>query len=81
VKFYDATYFGTNLLAVHAKETGERIVELERVCDVQDLLAPEIGWPRKRTLNLPLKTGETRLLRLTPIEEETSPSPEPPTPK
>jgi hypothetical protein len=72
-KFYDATYFGTNLLAVHAKETGERIVELERVCDVQDLLAPEIGWPRKRTLNLPLKTGETRLLRLTPIEEETPP--------
>ena len=71
VKFYDATYFGTNLLAFHAKETGERIVELERICDVQDLLAAEIGWPRKGTLNIPLKTGETRLLRLTPIEEET----------
>ena len=80
-KFYDATYFGSNLLAVHAKETGERIVELERVCDVQDLLAPEIGWPRKRTLNLPLRTGETRLLRLTPIEEETPPPAESAAPK
>jgi hypothetical protein len=40
------------------------------VCNVQDLLTPEIGWPRKRTFSIPLKTGETRLLKITPVEEE-----------
>ena len=72
-KFYDTTCFGPNLFAIHAKETGERIVDLDRVYDVQDLLAPEIGWPRKRTFSLSLKTGETRLLRLTPVEVEEAP--------
>lgn len=70
-KFFDSTSFGANLMAIHAKETGERIVDLDQVCDVQDLLAPEIGWPRKRSVTLSMKTGETRLLKLTPVAEET----------
>jgi hypothetical protein len=70
-KFYDAAYFGENLMAIHAKETGERIVELEQVCDVRDMFSPEIGWTRKRVINIPMKTGETRLFRLTPAEEDT----------
>jgi len=79
-KFYDATSFGANLLAIHAKETGERIVDLDRICDVQDLLAPEIGWPRKRTISLSMKTGETRLLKLAPVAEEEPVYPESPNP-
>jgi len=72
-KFYDAVYFGPSLMAIHGKEMGERVVNLDRVYDIQDLLAPEIGWPRKQVFNLPLKTGETRLLKLTPVEPEEAP--------
>ena len=72
-KFYDAVQSGPNLLAIHAKESGDRVIDLDQVCDVQDLFAPEIGWPRKRTLCIPLKTGETRLLKLTPVEPEQTP--------
>lgn len=66
----DATYFGPGLIAIHAQQAGERVVHLDRVCDIQDLLAPAIGWRRKRTFVVPLKAGETRLLKLTPIEEQ-----------
>ncbi len=69
-KFYDAMCFGPNLLAIHAKESGDRLIDLDRVCDVRDLLTPEIGWPRKRSLTIPLKTGETRLLELDPVDSE-----------
>jgi len=68
--FYDTLHFGPNLMAIHAKNAGERAISLGQPCDVQDLLAPEVGWPQKRTFNLPLKTGATRLLQLVPLETE-----------
>lgn len=66
-KFYDAAYFGPYLLAVHGKETGERVVDFgaDQVWNVQDLLVPDIGWLKKSAMLLPLKTGDTRLLKLT----------------
>jgi len=69
-EFYDAVYFGPNLLAIHAKESGERIIDLGEICHIRDLFSPEIGWQRKRTFGLHLRTGDTRLLRLTPIGAE-----------
>jgi len=67
-RFTDATYFGPNLIAVHAKRAGDRLVRLNRIYDIQDLLAPDVGWRRKRSFVVPLKIGETRLLKLTPVE-------------
>lgn len=64
--FYDAVYAGKNLLAIHARETGDRTIAVGTECDIQDLLAPEIGWQRRHTFTLTLKTGDTRLLRLKP---------------
>jgi hypothetical protein len=65
--FYDAVYVGHNLIAIHARESGERAVDVGLECDIHDLLAPEIGWQRKSLITLPLKTGDTRLLELTPV--------------
>jgi len=71
VKHFDATYFGPNFFGVHAQEAGERLIHLgpERLWNVQDLLVPEIGWLQKRSFMLPLKAGETRLLKLTPADD------------
>ncbi|MDQ1257421.1 MAG: hypothetical protein QG656_2025, partial [Candidatus Hydrogenedentes bacterium] len=67
-KFFDVTYFNANLFGIHAKESGERMINLgtERAWDVQDLLSPEIGWLQTSGFMLPLRAGETRLLQLTP---------------
>lgn len=67
--FYDAVYVGQNLIAIHARESGERAIDVGPNCDIHDLLAPEIGWQRKSFITLPLKTGDTRLLELTPVVE------------
>jgi hypothetical protein len=72
-KFFDVALFGPNLMAIHAKDSGDRVVDLDKVCDVQDLFIREVGWPRKRTFAIPLKTGETRLLKLSPLETEEAP--------
>ncbi|HOZ46503.1 MAG TPA: hypothetical protein PLO37_05975 [Candidatus Hydrogenedentes bacterium] len=77
---FDAAYLGRNLLAIHGRDVGERAIALDplRLWDVQDLLVPEIGWHQQRNFMLPLRAGETRLLRLTPatIEHDYEPSPE-----
>jgi len=73
--FYDTYHFGPGLIALHAKETGNRSVSLDHTCDIQDLLLPEIGWLRKRTFHMPLKTGETRILQITPLPPESGESP------
>jgi len=69
VNHFDAAYFGPNLLGVHAKDTGERSINLgtDVSWDVQDLLDPEVGWLQKRSFILPLRVGQTRLLHLTPV--------------
>ncbi|MBI4556389.1 MAG: hypothetical protein HY706_02285 [Candidatus Hydrogenedentes bacterium] len=73
MKFLDAMYFGPNLLAIHAKDTGERLMDLGWIYDIQDLFDPRIGWPQKRTFTVPLKSGETLLLKLKPAASEEAP--------
>lgn len=83
VRFLDAAQFAPDLVAIHAKETGERVLDLNQTYDIQDLLSPDIGWPRKRNVTIPLKTGDTRLLQLTPVvdtEEAESKDAPPPSP-
>ncbi len=77
-RFLDAIQFAPNLIAIHAKETGERALDLDKTYDIQDLLSPDIGWPRKRSVTIPLKTGDTRLLKLTPVEETEESQPKEP---
>lgn len=67
-RYYDVTHFGPNLIALHANTTGERLIEFPVFCDVTDLIDPAVGWPNKRSLVLPLRVGETRLLELTPVQ-------------
>ncbi len=68
--YFDATYFGPYLLGIHAKKTGERHIELgvDQYWNIQDLLAPAIGWQKKRSFRLPMRAGDTRILKLTPTE-------------
>ncbi len=67
---FDAVRFGRGLLAIHGHRSGERSIEFERMYDVYDLFDPRIGWPRTQSILLPLRPGETRLLRLTPATSE-----------
>lgn len=64
----DVTHFGPNLIAIHGRseQERERVLNLEGLYDIQDLLDEEIGWPQRQTLNFPLRFGETRLFALTP---------------
>jgi len=64
---FDVAYVGLNLVGIHARQSGEIAVSLGNVFDVQDAFDPSIGWPQKESITIPVKTGETRLLRLTPV--------------
>ncbi len=65
---FDPAYFGPEMVAIHAQESGERSFDLGRMCDVTDLLDPQSGWPRTRSVNLTMHQGETRIFRLRPLE-------------
>ena len=62
--FYDTFFFGEGFIGVHGKESGERTLELDRPADITDVMSPDVGWQRRRVITLPLKTGDTRLLRI-----------------
>lgn len=64
---FDAAYPGLNLIGIHAKQPGEIALSLGNVFDIQDVFEPGIGWPQKESIAFPVKTGETRLLKLTPL--------------
>lgn len=64
---YDTALVGLNLIAIHAKQGGEVALSLGNVFNIEDMFDPTIGWPQKESVTLPVKTGETRLLKLTPI--------------
>lgn len=57
-------------LLIHANGTGTRLLDLRGRYDVSDFFAPEIGWPRKRSVTLSMQAGETRLLHLQPVPGE-----------
>lgn len=64
---YDAAFVGLNLVGIHARQGGEISISLGNVFDIQDAFDPSMGWPQKESITIPVKTGETRLLRLTPV--------------
>lgn len=53
-------------LLVHANGQGDRLLDFGEPHDIVDLLNAEVGWPGKQTLQISLRDGETRLLKLTP---------------
>ena len=65
----ETLYLAPGILSIHAKDQGERIIDLGNRYNVTDLMNTSIGWPLKRALNLTLGLGETRLLRLIPSDE------------
>ncbi len=64
---FDTAMVGLNLVGIHAKQPGEIALSLGNVYDIQDLFDETIGWPQKESIAFPVKTGETRLLKLTPL--------------
>ncbi len=56
------------LLAIHARQTGERTIGLNGFYHVQDLFDPNnVGRPKESFL-LPMRNGETHLYKLTPLQ-------------
>ncbi len=64
----ETVFVGNNMIAIHARTAGERIIELEWNSDVVGVLDSSQGWPKNRKLSLPINSGVTRLLRIKPIE-------------
>ncbi|GMU93024.1 MAG: hypothetical protein AMXMBFR4_20820 [Candidatus Hydrogenedentota bacterium] len=62
----DVAYFGPNLFAIHASTDGEHHVYFSEPFDLEDVLNPDIGWFNKLFVPIPMKMGETRILRLVP---------------
>lgn len=66
-RFFDTAIISDRLLAIHAEQSGERIVNLGRFYDIQDLFNAEMGWQQRESFVLELRKGETRLLQLNPL--------------
>ncbi len=64
-RFFDTAYINRRLVAIHAEESGERIVNLGAFYDIVDLFDSSIGWPQKESFVQNFKKGETRLFKLT----------------
>ena len=60
----DTAYFGPGLFALQASVDGEHSVYFSDAVDVQDVLDPEVGWLNKLYIAIPMKLGDTRILRL-----------------
>ena len=64
--FYDTFFFGDGFIGLHGNGAGERTLELDRTADITDVMSPDMSWRKERVIMLPLKTGDTRLLKITP---------------
>lgn len=64
--FFDTIHANGDLLAIHARQMGERVVVLGEFCNVEDLFDSANGWQEKQSFYLPMKAGETRLFKLSP---------------
>lgn len=60
----DIAYFGPGLFALHASVDGEHPVYFSEAMDAEDVLEPEVGWLNKLYIPIPMKLGDTRILRL-----------------
>ncbi len=67
-RYVDTTYFGHGLMGIHARQVGERAIDLGGYYDVTDLLDPSVGWPERDSFLLQLNHGETRLLKLQELQ-------------
>jgi hypothetical protein len=65
--FFDAIHTQGNLVAIHARQMGERVIVLSQFFNVQDLFDSAIGWQEKQSFSLPMKAGETRLFKFSPV--------------
>lgn len=63
-RFFDTAFINSHLVAIHADQSGERVVNLGRFYDIVDLFDASIGWPQKESFVLNFKKGETRLFYL-----------------
>lgn len=72
----DVLSLGHGYLAIHARGSGERIVDMGIQADIEDLLDPSLVWRNKSSFVLTLKTGRTRLLKITPSESNEGDDPE-----
>jgi hypothetical protein len=66
-RYVDTTYFGAGLLSIHARQVGERAVDLGDYYNVTDLLDANLGWPERDSFLIQLDHGETRLMKLDPL--------------
>lgn len=67
-RYVDAAYFGEGLIGIHARQVGERSVDLGDYYNVTDLLDSGLGWPERDSFLVQLDHGETRLLHLQELE-------------
>jgi hypothetical protein len=65
---FDTLYLGNDILVLHAGKAGDRVLDFGRYCDVLDLHNPDYGWKQKYNFDLNMNAGETRVLRLFPLE-------------
>ncbi|HDP34933.1 MAG TPA: hypothetical protein ENN29_07475 [Candidatus Hydrogenedentes bacterium] len=66
--YFDALFARDDIVALHASHAGKRAVYFGGFYDIQDLLDPSLGWLQKESIMLPVRTGETRILRRKPIQ-------------
>lgn len=67
---YDVLRTGGGLIAIHGRDLGERAIEFGQAHDVEDLFDARAGWPMSRSIIVPMRAGETRLLRLRQAQPE-----------
>ena len=60
----DTAYFGPDLFALHASVDGEHPIYFSEAVDAQDVLDSKVGWLNKLYIPIPIKLGDTRILRL-----------------
>ena len=52
------------IVAIHAKTPGTRIINLQKNYKLEDIIKTEIGWPARDKLKLPMAAGETRIFQI-----------------
>lgn len=73
----DVAFFGPSLLAVHASTDGEHPIYFDQAYDAQDVLDIKVGWLNKLYISLPMKLGDTRILKLNVAVSDELPEPTP----
>ncbi len=60
----DAVHAGGRLIAIHARNAGDRMVALNGLFNVIDLFDPATGWINRDGFVFGMRSGETRLFQL-----------------